>query len=219
MTRFLNKEIVRTFKVTDCLSIQLLEIPKRKRVDFSECSYCGEGDFWNETWPTGLALSKYLATRFPYERLNGRRALVIGSGVGLEGIVLDRLGAIVSFLDHIPDALRLVYRNCLLNKIESFETICCCWRNSEGVQNISKYDLLIGGDVLYNRTDMIWIKRLLSSTLKTGGIALFADPARPGVMAFFRLLAKSNFIVKWHWADPRSNSKNQRIRVYSVERS
>jgi len=213
------KDRVRSIRVTDGLSIQVVEITKRRLAGFARCSYCGEGDYWNESWPAGLALSKYLATRFPRERLNGCRALVVGCGVGLEGLVLARLGATVSFLDHVTHALQLVHKNCLLNDIGSFETVRCCWRDSEEVRKLRKYDLLVGSDVLYNRADMIWIKHLLTTSLDKSGIALFADPVRSHVMAFFRLLVKSDFRVKWNWVDASRGSKKQRIRIYWVERS
>lgn len=214
-SKHIDRKIVRTYNVRDGLSICLWEIPRR--ASFPKCSYCGEGNFWNETWPAALALSRYLVGEFPSERLNGCRALVLGCGTGLDGIVIAKLGATVSFLDHVPKALLLAYRNCLLNKIEPYEMICCCWRDSKKARKIGKYDLLIGSDVLYNSDDADWIKSLLITTLKTDGMALFADPVRHGVMVFFKLLAESGFRVKWHWANPRWVSVNQRIRIYCVE--
>ncbi len=212
----LDKEAARTCNVTGDLSIQLVEIPYR--ANSPKCSHCGKGDYWNIAWPAGLALSRYLAGGFPSKKLNGHRVLVIGCGVGLEGLVLAKLGAIVSVLDHIPDALHLFYRNCLLNEIEPFETICCCWRDSKKIRKIGKYDLLVGSDVLYNPDDANCIKSLLTTTLKSGGIALFANPDRSGVEDFFQLLAKSEFRVKSYWANSRWASRNERIRIYRVER-
>lgn len=225
MVRFsLYKEITCIYKVTDDLPIQVVELYRQsflnRRTSFPKCSYCGEDRFWNVTWPAALALARYLARKFSYERLNGCRALVFGCGVGLEGLVLAKLGAFVSFLDHIPDALQLVYRNCILNEIESFETICCCWRNLKDILKIGKYDLLVGSDVLYNPDEMIWIESLLTTTLKTDGIAFFADPGRSNsVINFFSHLVKNGFRVKSLQANLRRASRNQRIRIYCVNRS
>jgi 2-polyprenyl-3-methyl-5-hydroxy-6-metoxy-1,4-benzoquinol methylase len=199
--------------VTDDLSIRLAEIPKFKTIP--KCSYCGKGNFWNEIWPAALALSKYLAKVFPLERLNGHRALVIGCGVGLEGLVLAKLGAKVSFLDHIPNALQLVSQNCLLNEIESFQTIHCCWQDLKNIQNIGKYDLVIGSDILYYPDEWPWIKSLFENTLKVKGMALFSEPIRSDSMNFFRVLAKDGFKVKW--ADPRWGYRDQRNLIYCVE--
>lgn len=232
----LNKRQIHTYDVTDNISIQLVEIPILRY--FPTCTYCGEGNFWNKTWPAALALSRYLAQGFPLERLKGSRALVIGSGVGLEGFVLAKLGAAVSFLDHISDALQVVSQNCLLNEIGHFQTICCCWKDPNIVGNIGKYDLVIGSDVLYNPKEWMWIESLLKISLKANGLALFSDPMRSNVMDFFRGLDKASFRVKYSkshfvnkadlglakasfrvkWGDPRWSFENRRILIYCFER-
>jgi len=206
--------------VTENLSIQLLENPKIQNV--TKCNYCGKsrGNFWDETWPSALALSKYLANELPLKRLEDCRALVIGCGIGLEGMVLAKLGANVTFQDHVPEALQLVSQNCLLNEIESFQTICCCLKDSKNVQNIGKYDLVIGSDILYYFLyigEWVWMESLLKNTLKTNGWALFSDPIRFNETDFFRSLANASFQVKW------TNSKwghvDKMIKIYCVERT
>jgi 2-polyprenyl-3-methyl-5-hydroxy-6-metoxy-1,4-benzoquinol methylase len=202
------------YNVTDHLSVQLVEILYTRKL--IKCNYCGKSNFWNKTWPAALALSRYLAEGFPLENLKGCRVLVIGCGVGLEGIVLAKLGANVSFMDHILEALQLVSRNCLLNKIKSFQTIHCCWQDSNNVRNLCKYDLIIGSDVLYHPTEWICFESLLKTTLSKNGLALFSETIRYDSMNFFRGLAKDGFKVKW--ADPRWGCKEQRNLIYCVER-
>jgi 2-polyprenyl-3-methyl-5-hydroxy-6-metoxy-1,4-benzoquinol methylase len=213
------KQSLNTYNVTENLSIQLVEIPKIQNVP--KCNYCGKskGNFWDETWPSALALSKYLAKELPLKRLEDCRALVIGCGIGLEGLVLAKLGANVTFLDHIPEALQLVSQNCLLNEIESFQTICCCLKDSKKVQNIGKYDLVIGSDILYYFLyigEWVWMESLLKTTLKTNGWALFSDPIRFNETDFFRGLANASFRVKW--TNSRWGSIDKKIMIYCVER-
>jgi 2-polyprenyl-3-methyl-5-hydroxy-6-metoxy-1,4-benzoquinol methylase len=196
-----------------------LEIPKIQNVP--KCNYCGKSksNFWDETWPSALALSKYLAKELPLKRLEDCQAHVIGCGIGLEGLVLAKIGANVTFLDHIPEALQLVSQNCLLNEIESFQTICCCLKDSKNVQNIGKYDLVIGSDILYYFLyigEWVWMESLLKTTLKTNGWALFSDPIRFNEMDFFRGLANASFRVKW--TNSRWRSIDKRIMIYCVER-
>lgn len=215
-----------TYIITNDLSIQLIEIPNTE--NYPKCNYCGKGYHWNKSytrksyhwnkiWPPSLALSRYLAEEFSLDLLKGCRALVIGCGMGLEGMVLSKLGVSVTFLDHIQDALHAVSQNCLLNEIESFQTICCCWQDSNNVQSIGKYDLVIGSDILYYSDGWIWIKSLLENTLKTKGLALFSDAMRSNEMDFFSDLAKTGFQVKW--ADPRWSSGNEMILIFCVERT
>jgi len=206
--------------ITKDLSIELAEIPNVE--NSPKCNYCGKGNFWNETWPSAFVLSKYFAEEFPQKRLDGCKALVIGSGVGLEGIILAKLGVSVSFLDHIQEALQLVSHNCEINGIKSFQTINCCWKDSKNIRNIGKYDLVIGSDVLYfffyylYINEWFWLESLLKTTLKTNGFAIFSDPLRFDKMDFFRGLAKAGFQVKWE--HQRLANEDQKILIYCVER-
>jgi 2-polyprenyl-3-methyl-5-hydroxy-6-metoxy-1,4-benzoquinol methylase len=213
----LYDKIVLTYRVTDELSVRLVEICNW-RPDFPRCRYCGANEFWNIAWPTALALSRYLASAFPLARMKGRRVLVVGCGVGLESVVLAKLGARVWALDHVPEALRLVKQNCELNAIAPVHTICCCWQDAKRARRIGHYDMLIGSDVLYEPEDGEWIKSLLTATVKPEGVALFADPLREGVEEFFQGLAASGFRVQAHRAWTRWLSSNEKVRIYQVER-
>ena len=84
----------------------------------AECDFCGKGYHWNKTWPASLAYSRYLVEGFPRYKLKGCQALVIGCGMGLEGLVLAKLGASVTFLDHVQDALQLQMPNNYFIKIQ-----------------------------------------------------------------------------------------------------
>ena len=210
----IGRQSVNTFIIND-LSIQIVENPKPE--NSPECNSCGEGYHWNKTWPASLALSRFLTEGFPSEKLKGCQALVIGCGMGLEGLVLAKLGASVTFLDHIQDALHVVSQNCLINEIESFQTICCCWQDLNNVQTIGKYDLIIASDILYYTDQWIWIKSLLETTLKTKGLALFSDQIRSSdVMEFFYELTKADF--RFIWTEPGWASKDQNILICCVER-
>ena len=53
-----------SYQVTDTISVELVEICNW-RPDFPACEYCGDNEYWNIVWPTGLALARYLAERVP----------------------------------------------------------------------------------------------------------------------------------------------------------
>jgi 2-polyprenyl-3-methyl-5-hydroxy-6-metoxy-1,4-benzoquinol methylase len=212
----IGRQSLSTYIITNDLSIQLVEIPEPE--NSPECDFCGKGYHWNKAWPASLALSRYLVEGFHREKLKGCPALVIGCGMGLEGLVLAKLGASVTFLDHVQDVLHVVSQNCLLNEIESLPTICCCWQDSNNVQTIGKYDLIIASDILFYSDQWIWIKSLLETTLKIKGLALFSDQIRyPDIMDFFHDLTKADFRVMW--TDPGwAFSKDQNILICCVER-
>ena len=208
--------MIKTIGINDDLSIRLVDISRRPTT--AKCAYCGEGEYWNEMWPSGLALSKFLVKRFPEDRLRGLKVLVVGCGVGLEGLVLGRKGCTVSLLDHVPEALQIVQQNASLNSIDSIRTICCCWHDPDQVKRIGEYDVLIGADVIYEENKMHFIGAIIRHALKKNGMAIFADPVRSGVMAFFRHLSRSGFQVKWSWANSGSHIGKREIRIYCVGR-
>jgi predicted nicotinamide N-methyase len=118
--------------------------------------------------------------------VRGRRALVLGCGVGLESVVLAKLGAEVWALDHVPAALWLVRRNCRLNGLAPVHTRWWCWRDTTTRRRLGSFELVIGSDILYEPAGAEAIAAVLQTTLMPQGVALFADPGREGVGEFFR---------------------------------
>lgn len=211
----IGRKSLTTYSITKDLSIRIVEIPDPENSQV--CNFCGKGYHWNRTWPASLALSRYLVEGFPRGKLKGCQALVIGCGMGLEGLVLAKLGASVTFLDHVQEALHVVSQNCLLNDIAPLPMICCCWQDSNNIQTIGKYDLIIASDILYYSDQWVWIKSLLETTLKTKGLALFSDQIRyPDLMDFFYHLTKADFRVMW--TDSGWASKDQNVLISCVER-
>ncbi len=208
------EKVLLTYPLARGFRFQMVEICNWSP-DFPRCRYCGENRFWNVVWPTGVALSRYLARVFSDKGLKECRALVVGCGVGLESLVLAKLGARVWALDHNPQALRLVRLNCKLNGIPPVRTLLCCWRDSKGVQRLGPYDLLVGSDVLYGPEEARWIIALLQRALKPRGQALLADPVRDrAVRDFPRLLLQQGFRVGLSWLRARTG----RVRLCHVRK-
>jgi predicted nicotinamide N-methyase len=215
-----DEERIRLYKITNCLSIKLIEIPRRAK--FPTCSYCGEGNFWNVAWPTGLLLAQHFAASSERLRWQGKRVLVIGCGTGLEAVVLAQLGAVVSVLDHIPSALELVSRNCALNQIDALELICCCWRDVQKVQQLSTYDIILGSDILYDTSVVERIVLLLTIALKENGMIILGDPVRSvgsSLNAFIRTSTEAGFRMSSRWIHSRQNSMVEQVKLCTMRRS
>ena len=142
------EQVELSYAITENLSVDLVEICNW-RPDFPACEYCGDNEYWNIVWATGFAISQYLASSVAVERLQGKRVLVVGCGVGLESIVLAKLGAHVSALDHVSEALRLVEHNCELNGILPVDTLRVCLHDPKSIAQLGSYDVIVGGDVHY----------------------------------------------------------------------
>ena len=211
------EQVELSYAITENLSVDLVEICNW-RPDFPACEYCGDNEYWNIVWATGFAISQYLASSVAVERLQGKRVLVVGCGVGLESIVLAKLGAHVSALDHVSEALRLVEHNCELNGILPVDTLRVCLHDPKSIAKLGSYDVIVGGDVHYEPENGKWVKALLQNVLRSQGRAFFADPFREGVEEFFEGLAATEFQIDMHRTRVSWLSDSQEIRIYQIER-
>ena len=197
------------------MRLSLLESPHQR--EFPKCEHCHQGHYWNVVWPPALVLSKYLAKRGGDIDLRGKSAIVIGCGAGLESIAAAKMGANVRVLDHCPEALRLTRENCRLNGVDNIKTAKCCWLDHEKVGKLRRHDVLIGCEVLYNIGKKSTLTWLLTSALKKGGIALFAEPEREGAKDPRTLLDGPLFRIVSTFVQPTSDGIE--VTIYKVQRS
>jgi predicted nicotinamide N-methyase len=221
MTRIRNDtEVVRTYTITDQLSVRLREIPRRGQ--FPTCAVCGDGNYWHVTWPTAVVLARYLAAPARRRTVAGKQVLVIGCGTGLEAIVLAKLGAVVSVLDHIPAALELVGRNCGLNQLDPVTQQGCCWHDAPALRRLPAYEVVIGSDVLYDVAAARGVKRLLTTVLRPQGKAIVAEPVRScgaGAETFVQLMTTAGFQLTSRWIRASAYARDRRAIVYTLTAS
>ena len=180
--------------------------------------------YWQRVWPAGLGLAAYIIEHFGGDGLRGRQVLDLGCGVGLIGIVCGRLGAHVTFLDREAGALATVRRNCLRNGLGPAQTIGGDWNHGGHRLEPGAYDVVVGGDVVYDDLEWPAISTGLMRTLRADGIALLADPgwvAEDKLRAAFRSggfsVSKTRREVRWPpWQVSRQRAKN--IDIYTLRR-
>ena len=181
-------------------------------------------EYWRRVWPAGLGLAAYIIRRFGAKGLGGTRVLDLGCGVGLIGIVCGQLGARVTFLDRERRALAAVRRNCRLNGLGKAQTISGDWNHGGQRLPRAAYDMVVGGDVVYDELEWKAISSALMRALRADGIALLADPGwveKSKMQATFRQsgFAVSKEIVGIRW--PPWQVKGQRrkgIDIYRLRR-
>ena len=181
-------------------------------------------EYWRRVWPAGLGLAAYISRRFGAKGLGGYRVLDLGCGVGLIGIVCRQLGARVTFLDRERRALAAVRRNCRLNGLGKAQTISGDWNHGGQRLPRAAYDMVVGGDVVYDELEWKAISSALTRALRADGIALLADPGwveKSKMQATFRQsgFAVSKEIVGVRW--PPGQLKGQRrkgIDIYRLRR-
>jgi predicted nicotinamide N-methyase len=168
-----------------------------------------------ENFPFGLMLwasAVALAEAIPPGE--GRRLLELGAGVGLAGLVAQAKGWRVTQTDYDSRALALCGQNAARNDVTGIEIRAGDWRDFPE-DLTSGFDLVVGADILYERSLHPALQELLP---RFGCPILIADPLRPQATAFLTRIETDGWraaltvqYVSWD-EDPR------RVAVFRLER-
>jgi len=135
--------------------------------------------YWAELWPSGVALARVLRGR----SLRGARTLELGCGLGAASIAAALAGGRVLATDWSAPALEMTRRNAERNGAV-VETARCTFFDAPRLRGKHVWDLVLAGDVLYERRNVPLLLDVLPRLVATGGEVLLADPGRPAVPEF-----------------------------------
>ncbi|MCX6047553.1 MAG: 50S ribosomal protein L11 methyltransferase, partial [Chloroflexi bacterium] len=169
-------------------------------------------------WDSALALAEQLVAQA--EQVRGKRILELGAGVGLPGLVAHSLGASVWQTDHQSSALNLAMLNAQQNGVAGIAHFVADWRTWTHTQS---YDLLLGADILYERTLYVDLAHIFSHNLAPGGRLLLSDPGRPQALDFAAQLEKQGWRIELttqtvQWAPPSRTAKPVEVTLLSGTR-
>lgn len=139
-------------------------------------------------WPSALALADALPALLSPSR--ACHVLEIGAGLGLAGFAAASLGARVTQTDNHEDALALCRYNAARNGVLT-ETRTGDWRNWPS--DLPAFDLVIGSDVLYERTLHQTLADLLPRLVARGGKVVLSDPLRPQALEWIEQQERAGF--------------------------
>jgi predicted nicotinamide N-methyase len=144
--------------------------------------------YWAFVWPAALHLSKRVARNaWPA----GTRALEIGCGIGLVGLVaLDR-ALDVTFTDYDRAAVELALFNARRHGHREARGQTLDWRAPAG----DRFPLILGSDLLYELRNHEPILGLLVRMLAPGGEAWLGDAGRQHAQPFAALARERGFEV------------------------
>lgn len=125
--------------------------------------------YWAELWPAARSLAAILPPR-----LDGRRVLELGCGLGLPSLVAARRGAEVLATDWAEDALDLLEENAARNHL-SLRRRRLDWTRPPADLVEEAPDLVLAADVAYEQRNVEPLATLLESL---GAEVLLADPGR-----------------------------------------
>jgi predicted nicotinamide N-methyase len=144
--------------------------------------------YWADLWPSAVALAEYTSE----ERLEGRRVIELGCGVGLPSVVALARGASVTATDHYQAALDFVRYNALVNLDRELRTRILDWHTPR-TQGLGYFDLVLVADVLYERRNVAALAALILTLLAPGGEVLLADPRRKNTPEFLGKMQERGF--------------------------
>jgi predicted nicotinamide N-methyase len=127
--------------------------------------------YWAFAWPGGQALARYLLDH-PH-LVQGKRVLDFAAGSALAGIAAAKAGAAsVAAAEIDRFAIAAIALNGLLNGVR-LETIA-----ADIVGQASTWDLVLAGDVCYERPMAERVGRWLADLAQAGSMVLMGDPGR-----------------------------------------
>ena len=129
--------------------------------------------YWAYLWPGAFLLAEVIGRQtWP----SGTKALEIGCGLGLPGLVAVAQGVAVRFTDHDVTPLRFVERSLKANGFDPAlaSTALLDWLDLPE----ERYQLILGADVTYERRLVPLVTTLLAQLLDKGGEAWLSDPDR-----------------------------------------
>ena len=147
------------------------EIPDDHQVEWAPLA-----PYWSVLWRSGVALGRELAG----QEMRGLRVVELGCGLAVPSIAAARAGAIAVATDRDPEALELVACNARANYV-FVETAQVEWEKPDDLMARGPFDLVLGTDVLYERSGVALLLDLLP---RLAPEAWIADPGRPAAEPF-----------------------------------
>ncbi len=165
---------------------------------------------WAKVWEAALVLIDYMARLEPDPQ---RRILEIGAGLGLAGATAAMLGHRVTITEYNRDALEFIRANCLLNGLGQVEVRHLDWSKP---QLASRYDLIIGSEVVYREQDLDCLKNLFDSCLAAGGKVVLAEQIRQTSIDFWRKM-EPDYSIRARKLTLKSHQEPVKIALFELE--
>ena len=131
-------------------------------------------------WESGEVLARLM---FVHE-IAGLRILEVGCGIGLASLVLSQRLANITATDHHPEAEAFLAENVELNKLNEIPFVRMGWHEEQTL--LGKFDLIIGSDVLYERSHVDLLSSFIDRHASATCEVILVDPGRGHQAPFTR---------------------------------
>ena len=141
-------------------------------------------------WPSGRMLAHVMQSF----DLVGKHILELGCGLALASVVVHRRGGDVTASDNHPLAGEFLRQNLLLNLLPVMKYRNADWLSTGADdQALGRFDLIIGSDVLYDRSQPQALSRFIGRHAAPGAQVLIVDPDRGNRGPFTREMGLLGF--------------------------
>lgn len=165
--------------------------------------------FWAELWPSALVLAKELAV------FSSRgKALELGCGLGLPGLILAKQAWQVLQTDYISDSLNLAKINADLNGVK-IEQALGDWRE---FPELGTFDCVIASDILYEPQLYDCLYEVLMNNTHEKSAIFIADPGRSGARDFLRRFSREYWQLETKETPFSHQGLNYIINIYKLTR-
>lgn len=130
--------------------------------------------YWNEIWPSSLALAGWLAEM--QDDIRGKVCLDMGCGLGFTALMGRWLGAEVIGMDYEAEALEYAGINSVLNSVSGVRWEVMDWRAP--TLPPASFDRIWAGDIMYEKDFAGPIAAFIAAMLRPGGRAWISEPGR-----------------------------------------
>ena len=178
---------------------------------------------WAEIWPSGVVLAGVIA-QHPH-RLQDRRVLELGPGVGVTAVAALQAGADLVVADAAAGSLALCAFNTLDQAGVEPTPLRVNWRTSRRALMKAAgegFSLVLAADTLYHEADVVPLLVLVERLVTPGGELWLADPGRAPAKHFVNELRRAGWRgtseqVESPWPDPQDQTIDI-VTVYRLRR-
>lgn len=169
---------------------------------------------FGQVWPSAQKLADLMQTW----NIGRRRVLEIGCGLALASLVIHRRHGDVTASDCHPLSENFLQANLRLNGLPAMKYRTGNWGRSNPA--LGEFDLLIGSDVLYERSQPQQLADFLQCHAAPSAEVLIVDPNRGNRPAFNRCMADLGFDLAETTVDaPLSDGTPYRGRLLHFRRA
>lgn len=123
-------------------------------------------------WPSSIVLANHMSDY----KIEGKRILEIGCGIGLSSLMLNGRHADITATDYHPEAERFLARNTLLNQGKDIAFQRVDWADDKS--DLGLFDIVIGSDLLYEDEHIVLLADFIQRHASPECEVIIVDPGR-----------------------------------------